>query len=137
VAVAQGSQSIGFAIPAEAVKPVVESVKEYGRIVRPQLGVRYVALTLKIAGQNGLSVTEGALVLGNNGEPGVIPGSPAAEAGLAEGDIIVQVNGVNVTREQTLGSIILKHKVGNELVLQILRNDEEKIIIATLREWER
>lgn len=137
VAVAQGSQSIGFAIPVNAVKPVVASVKQYGRIVRPQLGIRYTLVTPDIAKERGLTVDYGALLVGGEGEPAVLPGSPALSAGLKEGDIILEFNGVRVDKDHPLGTLITARSVGSTVRLKILRDGTEQIIAATLSEWRR
>jgi len=86
-----GAENIGFAIPVNEIKTIVESVKESGKIIRPWLGVRYVILNKEIAAENSLSVDYGALIV--RGEKrtdlAVIPGSPADRAGLMENDIIL------------------------------------------------
>ena len=78
VATSKGAENIGFALPAHVVKEVVTSVKEYGEIVRPYLGVRYTMLNERISKANNISVSYGALVTRGQREEelAVAPGSP-------------------------------------------------------------
>lgn len=137
VAVAQGSQGIGFAIPVNAVKSVVTTVKQYGRIVRPQLGIRYTLVTPDIAVERGLIVDYGALLVGGDGESAVLPGSPAEAAGLREGDIILEFDRVRIDQDHPLGALITGKAVGDTVTLKIFRDGTELTIAATLSEWRR
>ncbi len=136
-AVAQGAQGIGFAIPINEVKNSIESVKEKGRIVRPWIGVRYLILNEQIARENNFNITEGALIV--RGEQrtdlAVIPGSPADRVGLVENDIILEVDGVKVNKENSLAKIILKHQPGDEIQLKIWRKGDEKMVKVILGEY--
>ncbi len=127
VAMARGSENIGFALPSNAVKNVVESVQEYGEIVRPYLGLRYIPVTKGLAKKNNLSVDYGALV--TRGETiedlAVMPGSPADKAGIMENDIILEIDGEKVGEEESLASIIRKKQVGDTVTLLLLRKGEE------------
>lgn len=89
---AGGAENIGFALPANAVKNTVDSIRENGRVIRAYLGVRFLTINEAIQKQNGLSVDHGALVVrGSQGELAIIPGSPADKAGLEENDIILKI----------------------------------------------
>ncbi len=136
VAIVQGSQNIGFALPANAVQTVVESVQKTGTIVRAQLGVRYVAVTPAIQKANNLSVDYGALVLrGENPEElAVIPGSPANKAGIVEGDIILEIDGMKIDESRSLASMIGNKKPGDTVSLNVLSKGEEKTIQVKLEE---
>ena len=98
VAVAQGSQNIGFALPINSVKGAIESVKSTGKIVRPYLGLRYVAINADMQAKNNLTVDYGVLVKAgaSASELAVIPGSPADKAGIVENDIILEIDGVKL-----------------------------------------
>ncbi|MBI4281118.1 trypsin-like peptidase domain-containing protein [Candidatus Uhrbacteria bacterium] len=138
VAVAQGSQNIGFAIPVNAVKPVIESVRRYGRIIRPQLGVRYQLITPELAQQENLPVTYGAwLKESAEGGEAVIKGSPAESAGLKPGDIILEIDGTRIDQDHTLASLIIQHQVGDTLRLKVRRDGQELELPAVLAEWKR
>jgi serine protease Do len=134
-AVSTRGENIGFAIPVNEIKFVLDSVAEHGRIVRPFLGVRYVLLDENIATENELPITDGALLVGDNNDPAVVPYSPADEAGLQEGDIIVEVAGKKVSKENTLASLIAKHSVGETIDLKVWR--DKKVISQTIELVER
>ncbi len=130
VAVAKGSENIGFALPSNAVSSIVESVKENGEIVRPYMGIRYVQITDSLKKKNNLPVEYGALVLRGNtpDELAVIPGSPADKAGIVENDIILEVDGKKLEKGTSLASIIRQKKVGQEITLKIYQKGDEKEI---------
>ncbi len=136
VAVALGSENIGFALPANVVSTTVDAVKKDGKIVRPYLGVRYVAVTPAIAEQNKLPVDYGALVVrGDTPESlAVLPGSPADKAGLVEGDIILEFNGTKINDDKSLASIIRSKKVGDTITIKLLHQGNEKNVSLTLAE---
>lgn len=135
-AIAVGAQNIGFAIPINTVKKDIKDLKEYGRIIAPFLGVRYVLLNESIKKANNLSVDYGALIQkGDNPEDlAVAPGSPADKAGLVENDIILEVDGEKVTEKNTLVKIIQQKSVGTEIALKILHKGKEKTVKAVLEE---
>lgn len=123
-----GAENIGFAIPINDVKPILQSVIESGQIIRPYIGLRYVMLTPQIASQLNLAIDEGAyIVSGDNSAPAIITNSPAAKADLQEGDIIVKINGTAVSRDNPLASQIGRHQVGDTLVLNINRDGTQLI----------
>lgn len=136
-AISQEGQLIGFAIPINQAKKVIESVQQYGRIVRPYLGVRYVLVTEAIAEQNALAVDYGALISKGEDETdlAVIPGSPADKAGIVENDIILEFEGNRITPETSLVSQIQLHNPGDTVRLKILHDGQEKEISVTLEEF--
>lgn len=137
-AVATDAQGIGFAIPINVAKSAIESIKNTGKIVRPYLGVRYVAVTKDIAEQNNLPYEYGAIVIRGSGigQVAVVPGSPAGKAGLEENDIILEVDGERIDADTTLLSLIQKYAVGDEIELKIFHDDTEKTINVTLEEMD-
>lgn len=136
VAVAQGAQSIGFAIPINDVKKAISDVKTTGRIITPYIGVRYVPINEEIKSKNNLSVDYGALILRGNtiGDLAVIPGSPADKAGIVENDIILEINGIKINDKNSLASIIAKYSVGDTITIKLLHKGDEKQIKVKLEE---
>ncbi len=136
-AVSQRGQSVGFAIPINSAKRIVESIKEHGRIVRPWLGVRYMIINDAIAKENNLSVNYGALIVRgrNPGDIAVIPASPADKAGLLENDIILEIEGERVDEEHPLAVLIAQYNPGDNIKLKVLSKGEEKTVIVTLEEY--
>ena len=134
VAIAQGSQNIGFALPINSVKGAIESVKQTGKIIRPYLGIRYVAINAELKDKNNLTVDYGVLVkAGATGsELAVIPGSPADKAGIVENDIVLEVDGVKLDDQTSLASIIREKSIGQIINLKILHKGVEKIVGVTL-----
>ena len=134
VAIAQGSQNIGFALPINTVKGAIESVKATGKIIRPYLGIRYVAINAEIKEKNNLSVDYGVLVQkgATASDLAVAPGSPADKAGIVEGDIILEVDGVKLDEEISITSIIRQKKIGEVITLKVLHKGVEKIVKVTL-----
>ncbi|PIY96300.1 MAG: hypothetical protein COY66_04660 [Candidatus Kerfeldbacteria bacterium CG_4_10_14_0_8_um_filter_42_10] len=129
-------ESIGFAIPINEVKTVVDSINKYGKIVRPILGVRYVLVTPALKEQNNLSVDYGALVIkGQSGELAVVPGSAADKAGIEENDIILEINGQKIDQNHSLAGLIRKYNPGDAITLKVLHDGNEKTIQATLTEY--
>ena len=136
VAVAQGSQNIGFALPINSVKSTIESVKKTGKIIRPYLGVRYIVIDINMKEKNNLPVDYGVLVKGGAtvSELAVIPGSPANKAGIVENDIILSIDGVKLDEKNNLASIIRQKKIGDVIVLKILSKSIEKNVSVTLED---
>ena len=134
VAIAQGSQNIGFALPINSVKGAIESVKTTGKIVRPYVGIRYVSVTPEMKEKNNLTVDYGVLVKAgaNASELAVIPGSPADKAGIVENDIILEVDGVKLDDKANFASIIRGKTVGQVINLKILHKGAEKNVPVTL-----
>jgi len=135
-AVNRAGQSIGFAIPIDAARVVIDSYRENGRIVRPWLGVRYVMLTAESAKANGLTAERGALVVGGGQSEGaaVVPGSPAEQAGLKAGDVLLDVDGVPLGTDHPLASVISRKRAGDVVSIRVLRETTEMTIQATLAE---
>ena len=137
-AIDRQGQLIGFAIPINTAKKVIESVEKHGRIVRPYLGVRYIMLNKQIAEDNNLDVDYGALIVRGEKrtELAVIPGSPADKAGLVENDIILEVNGVKVDENNSLAKLIQQYNVGDVITLKIWHKGEEKEVQVKLGEYK-
>lgn len=135
-AMAQGAQNIGFAIPINEVKNTIDSIKKFGRIIRPWLGVRYVIINKAIANANKLAVDYGAIIIRgqNQTDLAVIPGSPADKAGLVENDIILEINGQKITEENPLANIVATLKPGDKITLRVMHQGKEKKVNLKLEE---
>lgn len=121
-----GYMGIGFAIPINIVKAVVEQLKTKGKVERGWLGVVIQDLTPTLSKELGIKAEEGVLITE------VIPDSPAAKAGLKEKDVILKINGKPVKSASELRSQILILKPGTQVELEILRGSEKKIVRVTL-----
>jgi len=136
VAIDQAGSSIGFAIPVNDARPVIKSVREIGRIVRPRLGIRYHMLTPELAQQLKLAKDTGAwITVSNDGVPSVLEGSPADLAGLKPGDIVMEINGIKIQGKTTLISIIQKYKPGDKIGFKVFRDGKTLNLIAILDEF--
>ncbi len=133
-AVSEDGEAIGFAIPINDAKVLIDSVLQTGKIVRAYMGVRYVTLNPDSAVEMGLSVKEGALVSGGS-QSAVLPDSPAAKAGLQNGDIIVSLNGQKLDATQSLASRLAQFKPGDKVDLKILRDGQEQTVSVTLEQY--
>lgn len=133
VAASLNAQNIGFALPINVVAQVIESVQSTGEIVRPFLGVRYRPVTERMVTENDLPITYGAMVLRGQDpdQLAVVPGSPAAKAGVREGDIILAVDDLSL-KSQSLSSALRSYSVGDTIKLRVWRNGEELTLSATL-----
>ncbi len=125
VATSQSADNIGFALPVDAVKGIVESVQKYGKITRPFIGVRYVTLTPDLIKNNNLKAEFGALVSGGQraGEVAILPNSPAEKAGLKANDIIFSVDGDEL-KNKSLSIALRGKEIGKEVRLGIIRGEE-------------
>lgn len=134
VAVARGSENIGFSLPINSIKSIVESVEQTGKIVRPYVGVRYIQINEQIKEKNNLTVDYGILVMrGESKEDlAVIPGSPADKAGILENDIILEIDGKKLDKEENFALLIREKKAGDTIKLKILSKGTEKTISLKL-----
>ena len=112
------AQGIGFAIPTSTVKSVLDELIQKGKVVHPWMGVQLQPITEESAGYFGLKNTEGALVAG------VVKDSPAQQAGLRQGDIILEIDGQKVKTVDDLINIVKKAQVGQKLRLLVHREKD-------------
>jgi serine protease Do len=135
-AVATDSNGIGFAIPIDIARPIMQQALANQQLSRPYLGIRYVAIDLQIQARDNLPVDHGALIsgaaAGAQGQPGVVPGGPAAAAGLQEGDIVLAIAGTQIDREHPLDAVLSAYAPGQSVSLRILRNGQEQTVNVTL-----
>jgi len=135
-AIIYGAQNIGFAIPVNWAKADVADLREFGRIVRPYIGLRYLNLDREIQEKHELPVDYGALVIKDHmpGSEAVVKGSPAAKAGIKENDIILAINGEKLSDKHEIADSVEEHEVGDTLTLEILRNKKKKKVKLILEE---
>ncbi|HJU12438.1 MAG TPA: DegQ family serine endoprotease [Candidatus Binataceae bacterium] len=107
---------IGFAIPIDLAKSVMNQLKEHGHVVRGWLGVEIQTMTPELAKSFGLEEPTGALVAD------VEKNSPAERAGVQRGDIIVKFNGDVVHNEHELPEMVAQSSIGQTVPLEIIRN---------------
>jgi len=112
-----GSVGIGFAIPANRARPVVDQLKTYGRVARGWLGVQIQPVTPDIARSLGLPKVSGALVAK------VGAGSPAAVAGFRQGDIILSINGREISRMHDLPLVVAETPIGQMAAVTVWRGN--------------
>lgn len=136
VAVAQGAQNVGFALPVNQAKRIIDQVKNGTKISVPYLGVRYIVIDSTVQKDASLPFDYGVLVLRGSRitELAVIPGSPADLAGITENDIILEVDGKKIDQENQLGDLIVKYEVGDKVSLKIWHKGEIKTVQVTLQE---
>jgi serine protease Do len=136
VAMAQGAQNVGFALPIAQVKKIIDQVKTTGKISTPYLGVRYIPIDASLQKQINLSFDYGVLVLrGQNiTDFAVIPGSPADKAGIVENDVILEVNGTKINDKNSLTDLVSSANVGDEITLKVWHKGVVKEVKVKLEE---
>lgn len=121
-----GSVGIGFAIPASSASQIIAKLKADGSIERGWLGVEIQPVTRSIAESLGLDEPKGAIVAS------VMPGGPAEEAGVKSGDVILGVNGKEVSSINTLPGLVAAVAPGKEAEFHVLRHGKERDISVKL-----
>ena len=119
-----GSVGIGFAIPAEIAAPIVEKLKAGQAIERGYLGVRIQPLNEDLAESLGIAHNKGEFV------QAVEPGQGAANAGILPGDVVVKVDGKEVTREQTLSFLVANTGPGKRIPIELIRDGRRMTVTA-------
>ena len=125
-----GSIGIGFSIPSNSAKIVIDQLIEFGETKRGWLGVRIQDVTKEIADVENLGEPRGALVAS------VAENSPSAKAGVKAGDIILEFNGEKINQMKELPIIVAKTEVGKKVDVKIWRNKKEIIKKVTLGRLE-
>ena len=123
-----GSIGIGFAIPANAAKVVVDQLRNFGRAKRGWLGVQIQQVTPDIAEGVGLHPAHGAMVAG------VSDNGPAASAKIRGGDIILKFNGQDVKEMRTLPRIVAETEIGKQVPVVLWRDSKEVTVQASIAE---
>jgi Do/DeqQ family serine protease len=126
-----GYAGIGFAIPSNMAKPIMDMLVKDGKVVRGYLGVNIQTVTPALAQEHKLAATRGVYI------GGVEPNGPAAKAGLSEGDIIVGFNGVEMKNGDVLRNTIAMMRPGTTVDLEVVRNKAgKKVVKARLGDLE-
>ncbi len=126
---AEYAEGIGFAIPINDVKPVIEALKENGYVTgRPIIGVSMIDISTQ-AMANMYRVNRLGVYVYD-----VTEGGPAAQAGLQSGDCIVSVNGTNVSTSSEVSKIVKQSGIGDKLTFVLYRGDEQKTVEVTVGE---
>ncbi|KRN13107.1 peptidase S1 and S6 chymotrypsin Hap [Fructilactobacillus fructivorans] len=125
-------EGMGFAIPSNEVVRIINQLIKDGKVIRPELGIKYVDLAnisvkqqksiLKLPG----NVNEGVVVMDVNG------GSPASKAGLKKNDVITKLAGKAITNQGKLRDILYDHNVGDKISVTYYRNGQMKTAQITL-----
>jgi serine protease Do len=127
-AIVAAGQGIGFAIPINMVKRVVDQLVDKGKVVRGWLGVALQPLSPDLAQSLGLAGTNGAVV------GSTITGSPAAQAGLLQGDVIVAYDSTPVDDYRHVQRLVAETRVGKSVTLQIVRKKQKMDVAVTIAE---
>ena len=136
VAMAQGAQNVGFALPINQAVRLVEQAKGGAKISIPFLGVRYISIDATVQAEAQLPFDYGVLVLRGNKitDLAVVPGSPADKAGIVENDIILEADGKKIDENNQLSDVVAKHNVGDTITLKIWHKGQTKDVEVKLQE---
>jgi S1-C subfamily serine protease len=133
-AFAQDAQGIFFAIPINIAKPIMAQAVAGEQLTRPYLGIIYQAVDKSVADENKLPIDYGAWIAPDtgSGDPPIVAGSPAEQAGLQSGDIITAVDGHRVDAGAGLDDVLSLYKPGDTLTLDVLRDGQTVSVEITL-----
>lgn len=121
-----GNVGIGFAVPSSTAQPIIEQLREKGSVTRGWLGVQIQVLTEAMAKAIDLKETDGALIAD------VTAGSPAAQAGLKAGDVILAYDGEEIGRLRDLPRLVANTQVGKRVPLTVWRQGERQSVEVTI-----
>jgi serine protease Do len=124
-----GYQGIGFAVPSNMVRIIMDQLVQRGKVTRGWIGVTIQELTQELSQKFGASSANGALV------SDVMKGSPAAKAGIKRGDIIIGFNGKQVKDVSNLRNLVAQSKIGKVVGMKILRSGKKYTIKVTIKEF--
>ncbi len=125
-----GYMGIGFAIPSDMARSVMDSIIKHGKVIRGWLGVSIQNLTPELAKSLGMKETAGALV------GGVEKDSPADKAGMKRGDLIIQFGGKKVEDPTGLRNMVAGSAPGTKAEIKVVRDQKEQALTVTLGEFQ-
>ena len=123
-----GNVGIGFAIPAEQARPIIESLRRGQRFQRGYIGVSLQPLDPNVAAALDIPKDRGELIRA------VTPGGPASRAGIQQGDVIISVAGRPVTPDESLAYLVAQQPVGSRVPLELFRNGRRQTTTVTVAE---
>ncbi|HDK41365.1 MAG TPA: PDZ domain-containing protein, partial [Nitrospirae bacterium] len=123
-----GYQGIGFAIPSNMARLVMDQLIKEGKVTRGWLGVTIQRITPELAKEFGLKKARGALV----GD--ILKGSPAEKAGVQRGDVILEVNGKKIDHVEALRNTVAQSKVGSRVRLKMIRDGKPMTLKVKIEE---
>jgi serine protease Do len=126
-----GYQGIGFAVPSNIVRIIMDQLILEGKVTRGWIGVSIQEVTAELAREFGLKKTNGALV------SDVTKNSPAAKAGIRRGDIIVQFNGKDISEVSVLRNMVAQSRSGSSVMVKILREGKEVLLNVAIVEMPK
>jgi serine protease Do len=127
-AIVAAGQGIGFAIPINMVKRVIDQLVDKGKVVRGWIGVALQPLSSELAQSLGVDSTQGAVV------GSTIAGGPAAQAGLQQGDVIVSYNRIPIEDYRHVQRLVADTAVGKRVILEVLRKKQKVQVSLTIAE---
>jgi S1-C subfamily serine protease len=136
-AVASNAQGIGFSIPINIAKPIMQQAIAGQPLARPWIGIRYETIDLQLQQQLKLAVGQGAYVSGGQdasgaNQPAVVPNSPADKAGVKEGDIVTSIEGQAIDGDHPLDAVLTQFAPGRTVTLEINRAGKTMDLQLTL-----
>ncbi|MFP4457485.1 MAG: S1C family serine protease [Clostridia bacterium] len=117
-----GVEGLGFAIPSDQAKPIIEQLIEFGEVIRPYLGVKGLPMNVRYATYLNSKVDYGIYI------DEIIKDSPAEKAGIKSGDIIIGMNGEKITSFTELQRILYGHDEGDTVEIEVYRISEDEYI---------
>lgn len=125
--VASNASGLGFAISSNTVRQIADELIKNGKVVRGFIGVQYTQLSARQAAQVGLPAGTTGIIVTQ-----VVPGSPAAQAGIRVNDIITKVNDQLIDPQHPLQSLMVKFRPGDKVKLALIRDGREQAVDVTL-----
>jgi serine protease Do/serine protease DegQ len=123
-----GNVGIGFAIPINMVRQLIDQLIEYGEVRRGMLGVIMQNLTPELAGAFGLDVHQGVVI------SQVVEDSAASKAGLKAGDVVSEINGKPVKSASAMRNMVGLMRVGAKMKITVIRDGKEKVLTAIIQD---